>query len=253
VEKDSETIAYWIVEAAAQPQTRDALRDSFRRLAVVVHWVFLAQMLHEDEEMPNWVHLTTTEREFMRHTVYDDIVSQGVPGGQSLHYLGAETRTLTTFRGLHLVHAPHVFAGHKEQHALSTMQVSPKTGDFVHPGEYGRLQRYHQEQAHFANRHREAEAARARGHAPCVTSGSSRRGASRESWWRPHRGTWKRSVRGSAKVRGHPGCGEGAATYHFRYMALAPGHRYASGNAFGIQPNPTLKPTRQQRAFHERW
>ncbi len=166
VEKDRRAMAYWILEAAAQPQTRDALRDGFRRLAVVVHWVFLAQMLHEDEEMPNRVHLTTTEREFMRHTVYDDIVSQGLPGGQSLHYLDAETRTLTTFRGLHLAHAPHLFAGHKERHALSTMQVSPKTGEFVHPGEYDRLKRYQQEQAHFANRRREAEAARTRGREP---------------------------------------------------------------------------------------
>jgi len=166
VEKDRRALAYWIVETAVQPQTRDALRDGFKRLAVVVQWVFLAQMLHEDEEMPNWVHLTTTEREFMHHTVYDDRVSQGLPGGQSLHYLDVETRTLTTFRGLHLVHAPHVFAGHKERHVLSTMQVSPKTGDFVHPGEYDRLKRDQQEQAHFANRRREAEAARARGREP---------------------------------------------------------------------------------------
>jgi hypothetical protein len=113
VEKDNEALAYWILETAAPPQTRDALRDGFRRLAAVVHGVFLAQMLHEDEEMPNWVQLTTTEREFMRHTVYDDIVSQGVPGGQSLHYLDAETRTLTTFRGLQLVHAPTSLPGRK--------------------------------------------------------------------------------------------------------------------------------------------
>ena len=125
VEKDRGAIAYWILEAAVQPQARDALRNGFRRLATVVHWLFLAPMLHEDEEMPNWVHLTTTEREFMHHTVYDDTVSQGVPSGQSLHYLDAEMRTLTTFRGLHLVHPSHVFAGHKEQHPLSTMQVSP--------------------------------------------------------------------------------------------------------------------------------
>lgn len=82
VQKDSGALAYWILEVAAPPQTRDALRDGFRRLAVVVQWVFLAPMLHEDAEMPNWVQLTTTEREFMRHTVYDDIVSQGLPGGQ---------------------------------------------------------------------------------------------------------------------------------------------------------------------------
>jgi hypothetical protein len=166
VEKDNEALAYWILETAAPPQTRDALRDGFRRLAAVVHGVFLAQMLHEDEEMPNWVQLTTTEREFMRHTVYDDIVSQGVPGGQSLHYLDAETRTLTTFRGLQLVHAPHVFAGQKERHALSTMQVSPKTGEFVHPGEYERRKRYQQEQAHFAHRRWEVEAARTRRREP---------------------------------------------------------------------------------------
>lgn len=42
----------------------------------------------------------------------------------------------------------------------------PKTGEFVHPGEYGRLQRYHQEQVHFANRCREVDAARARGREP---------------------------------------------------------------------------------------
>jgi len=43
--------------------------------------------------MPNWVHLTTTERELMHPTAYDALVSPGLPGGRSLHYLDAEQRT----------------------------------------------------------------------------------------------------------------------------------------------------------------
>jgi hypothetical protein len=88
------------------PQTRAALQEGFGRLQVVVNWMFLAPMLHAEEEVPTWVPLTTTEREFMHQSVYDDLGRPGGPGGHSLHYLDAEQRTVTTFRGLHLVHPP---------------------------------------------------------------------------------------------------------------------------------------------------
>lgn len=97
----------------------------------------------------------------MHPTAYDALVSPGLPGGRSLHYLDAEQRTLTTFRGLHLVHLPHVFAGQKERHSLATIQVSPQTGEFVHPGEYDRLRRYQQVQAQVEKRRREGAAAQA--------------------------------------------------------------------------------------------
>jgi hypothetical protein len=160
VEGTTGVIAYWIVEAAAPPPTRAALREGFRRLGVVVKWVFLAPLLHVDEERPTWVHLTTTEREFMHHSVYDDLVNPGLPDGHSLHYLDVEQRMLTTLRGLHLVHPPHVFAGQQQHHTLAVIQVAPKTGEFVHPGEYDRLKRYHQAQAQVEKRRREAAEAR---------------------------------------------------------------------------------------------
>jgi len=147
VEQENESIAYWIVDAAIKPQIREKVQAGFRQLRAIVNWVFITQMLHEDKDEPEHLHLTTTERELMQHTAYDDAVKNGYGAGKSLHYLNADDRTLTTYRGLHLAHSPQLFKGHKERHELSAVLVSPHDGAFVHPGEHERLQQFKQGQA----------------------------------------------------------------------------------------------------------
>ena len=98
------------------------------------HYLFLQQMLREGEDRENHVHLNTTEREFIQKSRYDEPYKLLASG--SLHYLDADAHGLVTFRGLVLIHEPQMYQGHKMQSNLSDLLVSPKTGEFVHPGEY---------------------------------------------------------------------------------------------------------------------
>jgi hypothetical protein len=155
VEQESESIAYWIIDAALKPLIREKVQAGFRQIGAIVNWVFITQMLHEDKDAPEHIHLTTTERELMQQTAYDDAVKSGYGSGKSLHYLNADGRILTTFRGLHLVHSPQLYKGHKERHELSTVLPSPEGGAFVHPGEQERLQQHLQGQADREKQQRE--------------------------------------------------------------------------------------------------
>jgi len=134
--------AYWIFEAGLKPQRRDVLHTALARPDVVVHWLFLTAMLQQDEDDNGAVHLTTTEREFMRPSDYDNPV---FPGGRTLHYLDHATGGVTTYRGLHLRHAPQVYQGKPLVHPIDQILVSPKTGEFVHPGEHEQLKAYQEE------------------------------------------------------------------------------------------------------------
>lgn len=137
------SFVYWIFEAGLKPQRRDALYAGLARPDVIAHWLFLTAMLQQDKDDIEAVHLTTTEREFMQSSDYDNPV---FPGGRTLHYLDHETGQVTTYRGLHLRHAPQVYQGQPVDHPIDQVLVSPKTGEFVHPGEHGQLKAYQEEQ-----------------------------------------------------------------------------------------------------------
>ena len=160
IERGPASIAYWIIDKATMPDDRDALRSGFSRLKVAVNWLFTSSMLREDENKPECVHLTTTEREFMQQTIYDPVVSSD-PDGKSLHYLDADSHTLSTFRGLHCIHSPQLFRGRKLSHTLTEVLVSPETGEFVHPGEHERLQKYRR-QAELEKQLKQAQEAQAK-------------------------------------------------------------------------------------------
>lgn len=138
-----QSFAYWIFEAGLKPQRRDALHTALNRPDVLAHWLFLSAMLQQDEDNRETVYLTTTEREFMQSSEYDQPT---MPRGGSLHYLDQETGRVTTYRGLRLKHSPQVFQGKQRVHPLDEILVSPKTGEFVHPGEHEQLQVYREEQ-----------------------------------------------------------------------------------------------------------
>jgi hypothetical protein len=131
-----------------KPQKRDSLKQGFEEIETEANWVFIADMLREDEIDPNNLHLTTTEREFMERSVYDQPVEPSrFRIGKSLHYLDPDSEILTTFRGLHLVHAPQLYtASHTERHEMSDVLVLRSTGEFVHSGEHERLEKYKEEE-----------------------------------------------------------------------------------------------------------
>jgi hypothetical protein len=149
-------IAYWIVEAELKPQIRDDIQDGLKQAGARGNYLFATTMLREDASEPDQVYLTKTEREFMHQSPYDEH-EEGARfiHGRSLHYLDIATMALTTFRRLHQVHAPHLFAGRKEQHDLSLVLVNPTSGEFVHPGEFERLQQLRQAQREREQRERE--------------------------------------------------------------------------------------------------
>lgn len=141
--KGERNFAYWIFEAGLKPERRDALHTALTRPDVIAHWLFLTAMLQQNEDDKDAVHLTTTEREFMRPSDYDNPV---FPGARTLHYLDPEGGRVTTYRGLHLRHAPQVYEGKPLGHLIDQVLVMPKTGEFVHPGEHEQLKAYQEEQ-----------------------------------------------------------------------------------------------------------
>jgi hypothetical protein len=151
VEKDSKKYAYWIIDVTMKPDKRLQVLEGFLGLGVVAIFVFTADMLHGDPGDAARIHLTTTEREFLQRSDYD------LGKGQSLHYLDSATRRIHTYRSLQLVHSPQVYEGVRFDIGLDDVLISPKNGEFVHPGERERLSQYREEQEAMEKRLREAE------------------------------------------------------------------------------------------------
>lgn len=127
---------YWIIDNRMPPDERQSLAAGLAGMCSHPVWVFVASMLHADEDGPERVYLTTTEREFMRHTAYDDAVqSTSTLPGSSLHYLDADQETLITFRGLQVYHRPQLYSGCRYENPLRLVNWESASGGFIHPGE----------------------------------------------------------------------------------------------------------------------
>jgi hypothetical protein len=150
VEKDNKIFAYWIFDTALGPEKREQIMNCFCDLKIRENYVFTAGMLRKDSDRSSCIHLTTTEREFMKWSIYDGVTSR-----QSLHYLDTQLHKISTFRGLHIIHRPQVFQGFEISNDLSQVQVSPKNGEFVHPGEHERLRQYEEEKTAEERRRKE--------------------------------------------------------------------------------------------------
>ena len=151
VKKDSKTFAYWIFDKGLKLEKRMQLFESSMQLKVSVNYIFFIDMLRKDDNHPDSILLTTTEREFLSRSDYD------LGKGNTLHYLDPEIRKITTFRGLRLVHQPQVYSGYKITSDLEETQVSPKNGEFVHKGEHERVQQHREELASVERRRKKAE------------------------------------------------------------------------------------------------
>jgi hypothetical protein len=134
---------YWIIDSRMPPNERQSLSSGFAGMCPHPVWLFTASMLHPDEDSLERLYLTTTEREFMQHTEYDEAVQNTyVSPGSSLHYLDADSETLITFRGLQVYHRPQLYTGHRQENPLSQVRLDPQAGGFIHPGEEERMGRY---------------------------------------------------------------------------------------------------------------
>ncbi len=143
VENGERHIAYWLIDKALRPQVRETIRTAFDDAGVTVIWIFTRKMLRESEI---GVNLSTTEREFMQQTPYDAAYS-GIPGvGETLHYLDADTRVLTTFRALLPACGP-LYRGNRMSHPFADVHVSTDTGTFIHPFEAEQIAQWQERRA----------------------------------------------------------------------------------------------------------
>lgn len=151
VEKDSKTFAYWIFDRGLKLEKRMQIFECFLKLKVSVNYLFSIDILRRDDNHPESILLSTTERDFLSRSDYD------LKHGSTLHYLDSENRKITTFRGLHLVHRPQVYGGYNLTSDLEETLVSPRNGEFVHKGEHERAKHQREERAAFEIRLKEAE------------------------------------------------------------------------------------------------
>ena len=160
IETKSHKIAYWIIESQMKPQQREKLKRGFERQGIEVNWIFLTNMMNENNQTPGQIFLSTTEREFMHESEYNFIgqsFGTACPGA-SLHYLDCDSEILTTYRSVQIVHRPQLYTGRKVVHHLSEMLVLGKTtGELIHPGEYEQLRKWKQAKVEYERKRKEEE------------------------------------------------------------------------------------------------
>lgn len=134
-------IGYWVLERGIRD--RLSLLPIFRHLNVHIIWVMLTDMLRFDDADPETIHLTPTERDFLYSSEYNKIYSGY---DSALCYLSIDEQTVTTLRGLSCIHSPQKYGfDFKLKTKLEHMLLSPRTGEFVHPGEHERLEEQRQQ------------------------------------------------------------------------------------------------------------
>jgi hypothetical protein len=143
VRAKKKVFAYWIIDRKLRAETRGKLHSIFNKLRVGVQWVFLSDMLEHAQNHEGCISLSTTERDFLFRSKYDEIIlgnsNWWKDVGQTIHYLDIKNEKFLSYRSLDLVHSPSIFSGIKKEHLLQEMMISPKNGEFVHPGEHEQL------------------------------------------------------------------------------------------------------------------
>lgn len=124
---------YWIIVRGMRD--REPMLAVRRDKTIWVHWLFLTENLKTVKHLRDAVRLTTTERDFMFGSKYD----QPHYGGSTLHYLDLQAESLTTLRGLIPCEGPVYQFSHMAETPLDKVLISPVNGELVHPGEHGRF------------------------------------------------------------------------------------------------------------------
>jgi hypothetical protein len=128
--------AYWILNQGLRK--REELRQILKDSGARAHWLFTSSKLTHADDAKDQFDLTPTERDFMTRSPYARLYGSS---RDCLHYLdGTGAGRLTTLRGLVLMHPPQRYECCAECITpLAEVRMTPK-GEFVHPGEYERLE-----------------------------------------------------------------------------------------------------------------
>lgn len=124
---------------------RAQMLAAIREAKLPATFVFHVSTLELADGHPGCIILSTTHRDFAAHPRFDQPHHFG--GGSSVHYFDPHSGALTTFRGLEVWHPPQVYRGTRLASKLSDMLVSPKTGEFVHPGEVDKWKAWNAQRA----------------------------------------------------------------------------------------------------------
>lgn len=133
-------LAYWISDKQMKPDDRLQLPTAISSVGGSLVMIFLVQTMQRNHTPNGILNLNTTEREFISLSEHDEIypaAGDNVLG--SLHYLNAEKETLTTFRAMCRTEHPQQHTGMEITSSLASLELSPHTGNFVHPGEHESL------------------------------------------------------------------------------------------------------------------
>ena len=143
VDDDQGTFLYWIFDTRRSPVERKKLKDLFFSLDVHIQPLFTLTMLHPDQIDSSKLFLTTTERDFMQASVFDELIRGYVfTPGKSIHYINPNLPSLITYRNLHMVHSPQKFSGRRFETALINVVPIRGTGEFAHPDEQDNLEKH---------------------------------------------------------------------------------------------------------------
>jgi hypothetical protein len=137
-ERQGRRYAYWLIERRLPWQEKEDIRTAVLKSGASLTWVLLSAVLRRLDTDAKMLKLSTTERSCMARSDFDSVHQLG--GGCTLHYLDAGAKAVITFRAVACVHDPQIFAGQEVQTPLGQVRVYPKTGEFVHPGEYEKLE-----------------------------------------------------------------------------------------------------------------
>jgi hypothetical protein len=133
---------YWIFDTRRPPTERKLLKESFLSLGLHMQPIFTSTMHHPDPADSSKLYLTTTERDFMQASVFDELIRGYIfTPGKSLHYFDHNRPSIITYRNLHLVHSPQVFSGRIIETALNKVFPMKQTGEFAHPQEQIHLEK----------------------------------------------------------------------------------------------------------------
>ena len=132
-------LAYWLVDGKIDPDERMWIPRFLDARNAALNWVFLPREARRGR-LPGRANLSATERELLTPSEFDAVYCEGGGSEGSLHCLDPESQVLTTYRALVCVELPQYYEGEEVATELSRVLVLPSTGEFVHPGEYERLQ-----------------------------------------------------------------------------------------------------------------
>jgi hypothetical protein len=131
---DGTTCAFWISETAMR-KGRSELIAQLDEAVTDTRFLLLKRVIKHDKDDANCLHLSPSERDFARHTDYDNLYSKR--GGQTLQYIDPEEAEIVTFRG---VDGPlHSLQTYKPATRLSTrmsgVEVDTTRNELTYPGE----------------------------------------------------------------------------------------------------------------------